>query len=364
MTSPAIEKVRQDPFCLDTFDINTLKVCPRVIVTNEPFSPLSDEVLVKHIELPAWLSRVLSRIPANLFLDWLAAFLIAVRLVLEMRRRDTVGLVSLGHLSGNLFCFFNSFKWFCGGPVLIYRVLLPLNAGRLKTYFLGRALRSVSLVAVWSRAQIENYQRAFECPREKFVFLPYKANHSRGARPAPMPVGDYVFSGGNSERDYKTLFEAVRELPIPVIVSVTKRRILEGLSVPENVILVGTEKQAFERLMAGSRLVALCLKKEMLRGSGEATMLNAMWHGKPVIIADDISAADYISEGSDGFIVPAAAAEQMRSRILELWNDPAAAARIGAAARNKVAALYTHQQWKNRMQALAILTFECGRSAG
>ncbi len=47
------------------------------------------------------------------------------------------------------------------------------------------------------------------------------ANPSQSAS-APMPVGDYVFSGGHSERDDKTLFDAVRGLSIPVIVSATR----------------------------------------------------------------------------------------------------------------------------------------------
>src|SRR3989338_8317394 len=362
---PGIKDVQLNPLCLDTLDVKTLKGRPRVIVTNEPFSPVSDDVSVKYIEPPSFskLRRIFSRIsPAKALLDRIAALTVAVRLVSEMRRGDAVGLFSLGSRSGFIFCFLNSFKCFRGGPVFIYRVFLPMNAGRLKIYLMGRVLRNVALIAVWSRAQIENYYQTFGWPRDRFVFIPYKANHSSRGAAVPMPVGDYIFSGGNSERDYKTLFEAVRGLSIPVIVSTTKPAATRGLEVPENVILVGTEKQAFERLMAGSRMVALCLQKEMIRGSGEATMLNAMWQGKPVIIADNISAADYMSDGIDGFIVPAGSAEQMRRRILELWEDPKRAARMGEAGRAKVAAFYTHQQWKNRMRALAMLVFDRERA--
>ncbi len=110
--------------------------------------------------------------------------------------------------------------------------------------------------------------------------------------------------------------------------------------------------------MAGARMMALCLKKGILRGSGEGTMLNAMRHGRPVVVADDVSAPDYISDGVDGFIVPAGSAEQIRRRIMELWNDPVLAARMGEAAREKAAGFYTHEQYKARMQALAMLMFE------
>lgn len=346
-----MDDVRQNPFCLDGLDVKTLKIRPRVIVTNEPFQSIFEEVSVKYI-------KTLSFPLFNGLLDWGSALITAVCLILEMRRSGAVGLISLGKRSGSIFCFLNSFGWLKGGPVLAYRVLLPAHSGRLKTYFIGRSLRSVNLIAVWSRAQIENYHRAFGCPRSKFVFLPYKANHSRTSS-VTLPVGDYIFSGGNSERDYKTLFEAVRGLSIPVIVSTTKPALIRGLVIPENVILVKTEKAAFERLMAGSRMLAMCVKEDIIRGSGEATFLNAMWHGKPVIVADNISAGDYIQDGVEGFVVPAGSAEQMRLRILELWKDPMLAAKIGEAGRCKVANFYTHHQHKVRIQTLVMLMFGC-----
>lgn len=355
----SIDDVQQDPFCLDGLDVKTLKKRPCVLVTNEPFPPIMDEVPVKYIALPPWviLRQICARIPlGNFLLNWIEAFIVAVRLLLEMRRRDAVGLISLGERSGSIFCFFKSFKWFQSGPVLAYRVLMPASLWGLKTYLIRRMLRSANLIAVWSHAQIENYHQAFGLPREKFVFMPYKANHSEFASD-PVPVGDYVFSGGNSERDYKTLFEAVRGLSIPVIVSATKPASTRGLVIPENVILVRAEEPSFERLMAGARMVALCLKEGILRGAGEATVLNAMWHGKPVIAADNVAAPDYIHDGVDGFIVPVGSAEEMRRRILEVWKDPQLAARVGAAGRSKVAGLYTHRQFKARMQALAMLMF-------
>jgi glycosyltransferase involved in cell wall biosynthesis len=345
-----LDDVRRNPFCLDRLDLKTLNRRPSVIVTNELFSPLIGEVPVRFIALPAarWLPR------------WAAALVLAARLVLEMRRRDTVGLVSLGNLSGSFFCFLSSFGWLRGGPVLAYRALLPVTHGRLRAWLIRRVLRGATLIAVWSRSQIESYHRAFGVPRDQFIFVPYKANHSKS--PAlSMPVGDYIFSGGNSERDYKTLFEAVQGLSVPVIVSTTKPAAVRGLAVPENVILVNAVEPAFKRLVASARVVVLCLKGDIIRGSGEATLLNAMWHGKPVVAADDVSASDYIEDGVDGFVVPAGSAEQVRRRLLELWEDPALAARVGEAARRKAAGFYTHDQWKTRMQVLAMLAF--GREA-
>jgi glycosyltransferase involved in cell wall biosynthesis len=353
---PGIDDIQQDPFCLDSFDPESLGVRPRVIVSNEPLAPMIDRVAVQSIQPPsgALLRRVCAMPLVGGLVKWLTAVHDAVRLVFAMRRRDAVGLISLGHPSGSLFCLLNSFGWLHGGPVVAYRLLVSERLGPVGRYFLGRALRNVAFIAVWSRVQIENYHRTFGWPREKFVFIPYKANHSQPSHSGDLlPVGDYLFSGGNSERDYRTLFEAVRGLPIPVVVSATKPGDAGRLTVPENVIFVRAEEPAFERLLAGSRLVALCVKKDIFRGAGEATVLNAMWHGKAVVAADDVSAADYIEDGIDGFIVPAGSVESLRRRIQELWENPGLAARMGEAARRKVAGRYTHHHHKVRMQALA-----------
>ncbi|GEM_PF-1742798 len=355
-----IDDAQQDPFRLDGLDLKDLKKRPQVIVSNEPIEPAMEEVSIQYIALPVCsaLRRICVFIPrSGWLLDWILNFYVAVRLVIAMRRRDAMGLISLGKRSGSLFCLLNSFKGFRGGPVVVYRVLWSAHSSRLVNYLIGRALGNVSLIALWSRTQIENYHRVFSVPRIKFVFIPYKANHSK-APSIPIPVGDYIFSGGNSERDYKTLFEAVQGLPIPVIVSATKSSVIQGLNIPENVILVRAQEPAFERLMAGSRMVALCLKDGIIRGSGEPTILNAMWHRKPVVVADNVAAAEYVNEGVDGFVVPAGNAEQMRRRILELWKDPQLMVRMGEAGRKKAANFYTHHQWNTRIQALAMLVFE------
>jgi glycosyltransferase involved in cell wall biosynthesis len=178
-----------------------------------------------------------------------------------------------------------------------------------------------------------------------------------------MPVGDYIFSGGDSERDYATLFKAVDGLPIPVVVSTSKASVLKGLSIPENVIVVRAMEPAFERLMAGSRIVVVPINKTIVRGAGEGTFINAMWHGRPLIAADNVAASDYIEDGTDGFVVPAGDAEALRHRIIQLWNDRDFAERMAEAGRQKVTDFYTHKQFKQRMVKLALLLYRDAKAA-
>ena len=81
-------------------------------------------------------------------------------------------------------------------------------------------MSSFRLSVLWSRKQIDPHAEWLRLPKDRFVFLPYKANHTKG--PAyNLPIENYVFAGGNGKRDYQTLADAVRDTGIPVIVSAT-----------------------------------------------------------------------------------------------------------------------------------------------
>ena len=188
----------------------------------------------------------------------------------------------------------------------------------------------------------------------KAVRSPYKSNHSKFP-PITLQFGDYVFSGGNSRRDYRTLFEAVRNTDIPVIVSATNPNVYDHLDIPENVILIAAREPAFSRLMAASRFVVIPVLPNLVRGAGEASVCDAMWHGRPVICADNISAFEYIEEGVTGFVTPPGDAARLRERIVELWNHPEKTTEMGHAAYQAVTTCYTHAHFVRRLSALGAM---------
>jgi hypothetical protein len=96
------------------------------------------------------------------------------------------------------------------------------------------ALMEYSLIVLWSRKQIKSHANIFRIPQEKFIFLPFKANHSMW-QTYDIPINNFVFSGGNSKRDYKCLVEAVRGTGIPVIISTTDPKIKKQLLPTEQI---------------------------------------------------------------------------------------------------------------------------------
>ncbi len=215
-------------------------------------------------------------------------------------------------------------------------------------------LQGCTVVAVYSRRLVQLQAEYIGVPESKFVFLPYKADHSIQP-PVRMPIGNYIFSGGNSARDYRTLFEAVRGSDIPVIVSATSPEVTRNLETPSNVILLAAKEPAFARLMAGSRFVVIAMAPGLVVGAASASVCNAMWQGKPVIAADDGSLSEYIAEGVTGYVVAAGDVERLRKLIIELWNDPERVAEMGRRAHERVAGQLTHEHFIRRLNRLATL---------
>jgi glycosyltransferase involved in cell wall biosynthesis len=360
LSSVSLDDVQENPFVLDRVDVAQFFPRPRRIVAVETFETGFDGIDVENVVEDYEFQSTRSR-PARLLYDLRGTF----KLLKKMRDPETAAVISLGHRPGLLFCLLLPLLGRKRGPVVVYRALWRANPGHVRKLIYSGILRQSTIIALQARSSAESYSRTYGAPLEKFIFIPFKSNHSQtgAARSRPMPVGDYIFSGGDSERDYATLFKAVDGLPIPVVVSTSKASVLKGLSIPENVIVVRAMEPAFERLMAGSRIVVVPINKTIVRGAGEGTFINAMWHGRPLIAADNVAASDYIEDGTDGFVVPAGDAEALRHRIIQLWNDRDFAERMAEAGRQKVTDFYTHKQFKQRMVKLALLLYRDAKAA-
>jgi glycosyltransferase involved in cell wall biosynthesis len=202
---------------------------------------------------------------------------------------------------------------------------------------------------VWSDRQGDLYAEELGIERRCFTTVRYKSNHSKEA-PLALSSSGYVFAGGNSERDYSTLFRAVDDLPVPVIVATTNPI---HATVPRNVVLVRAQEPHFARLMAAARIVVIPLTANRLRAAGESSYLSAMWHGRPVIVADDVSAPEYLEHGVDALVVPPSDPLALRHAIDCLLGDPEQAEEIGRRGQARVRSEYTHGQYVARMLGVA-----------
>ncbi len=345
-SEPTLDDVRHDWRVLD---------CPSWpvsddvrLLSHEEFTPC-EEMTVEWVRR-GFLARLLRPIPL------LGDLAYAWQLVRRAVRRRTVVLVN-GATHVALLCgAINHLLFGSRGSLLCWDVFVETDSP-VKRGILRRCYQGYQLSVVWSRPQVASHARFLRLPETRFVYLPFKANHSKWPG-YDLPAGRYVFSGGNGKRDYRCLVDAVRGTGIPVVISATDRRVRGTIERLPNIIVIAAEEPAFAQLQAASRFVVIPMVSTGLKGGGEANFCNGMWHGKPVLAADDIAAGDYILEGETGYVVPSGDSARLRERIVQLWNDDDQVAAMGARARQHVERYYTHELFIRRLLRLALLVGE------
>ena len=341
-----IDEARQDWRCLDADDFAApegVRLTSHMELTKRPGA---EEV--EYIAPGPFVSLFrFSRILFNLLYAWR---------LLRRTKRDTVLLLNGSSVVWLFVGLLNRFVMLRKRNVLCWDVFVEVDDGWKRAVMIA-AMSTFRLNVLWSRKQIAPHADWLRLPEERFFFLPYKANHSQN-QPYDLPTGNYVFAGGNSNRDYKTLVDAVRDTGIPVIISVTDPAFRDRIEKLPNIIALAAWEPAFAQLQAGARFAIVPMADTQLRGAGEANMCNCMWHGKPVIAVDRMSAEDYIAEGETGYIVPPGDVALLRRRILKLWNDKDKCEMMGQKAKEHVEANFTHDAFIRRLLQLAKL---CGK---
>ncbi len=226
------------------------------------------------------------------------------------------------------------------------RLVFAIRMGILKA--------GVDRFFVLSSDEVESYHEVLGIDRRKLRFTPYKYNSRDYLEGMETVVGDYIYSGGDSIRDYATLFEAVRPLPLVVRI-LTHQKFPDG-SVPENVEIVANSDTAeeFYEPLARSLFAVIPILDGHLRSSGQGTYLGAMVLGKAVIVSDTPGARDLIQDGTTGLLYRPGDVLALRSAILTLLCDGDTRRRIGERGRRAVLGHYTHTTyWRHLFQIMA-----------
>jgi glycosyltransferase involved in cell wall biosynthesis len=123
------------------------------------------------------------------------------------------------------------------------------------------------------------------------------------------------------------------------------------LGVPEDVLQFTGMRPDVENIIAAANVIAL----PSLGSEGSSRVaLEAGAGGIPVVASSAGCLPEVIQNGQTGRIVPTGDAAGLADALQELLNDPAAARRMGAAARLRVKSLYGEQQMADQLEALYI----------
>jgi glycosyltransferase involved in cell wall biosynthesis len=179
-----------------------------------------------------------------------------------------------------------------------------VHAGPLRRVvnLLLRALRTRDMEFIaFSDAERRNLTDAVGVAPQRIHRVVYRGN-PLDAVAAPASDGDYVFTGGYSNRDYETFFAAVRGLRRDVIA--VPSALNDIRDVPPNVDLrTDVPWDEFDGLVGGCAVLVL-----PLRAGGEAcgqnVLLRGIQHSRPVVATRHDSLIDYLGEDYPGFVPP------------------------------------------------------------
>jgi glycosyltransferase involved in cell wall biosynthesis len=202
---------------------------------------------------------------------------------------------------------------------------------RIRTHVFREA---VDAAAVWGLADVHIYAREYGIPRNKLRFKQFHIT----LEDYEFEIRDegYIFAGGNHGRDYRTLIEALAPVSCPVFIATQVEEVKRWAEPYPHITVQGVTHAEFRRKMAASAMVVEAHPPDFFRTAGHQTFLNAMWMGKPFVMADRKSAEGYFLDGEHWLIVDAGDAESLREAVQRLLDDPRLAASMAARAQEEV----------------------------
>lgn len=149
------------------------------------------------------------------------------------------------------------------------------------------------------------------------------------------PDIDVLAVGLDRGRDYGTLFEAVRGLPLTVTV-VAKQRNVAHLDIPNNVHFLGTvDHRTYRSLVRRARAVAIPTH-DLAYPTGQSVALEASAVGTPIVVTRTEAMGQYFTDGVDAAMPRVHDPAHWRDILMDLHHDDGMRAQLSHNARHRV----------------------------
>jgi len=215
-----------------------------------------------------------------------------------------------------------------------------------------RALhRQMDALFVYSQLQKEYGVRELGIPTAKLHFIPFHAD-TKFYRPMlpSIDAPERMISGAGLEwRDYPTLIEAVRGMPVELRLGAASpwskhQNETEKIALPPNVMAQRYEYFDLRQLYADSRFVVVPLYQNDFQ-AGITTILEGMAMGKAIISTRTEGSAGAIRDGENGILVPPGDTAAWRDAITRLLDNPGIAERMGHIGRQDMEQHMSLDHW-------------------
>lgn len=202
---------------------------------------------------------------------------------------------------------------------------------RLKMVLLRLALPGIDYFLCTSREEEKIYSHMFHIPHNKIRFYP-DSPPKHLLESHPVSRRDYIFSYGNSDRDFDTLVEASRHLKERVII--LSQRYAPQNSLPDTVQLITNKIPEGDliELITSSRLVVLSLTDYAV-SAGQNSMVETMALGRPLVVTANMATMEYATHGETALFFKGKDPLELERHIRFLWENPEEAERMGQRAR-------------------------------
>jgi glycosyltransferase involved in cell wall biosynthesis len=202
---------------------------------------------------------------------------------------------------------------------------------RARLAFMKLAIPGIDFFCCTSTEEERIYSRMFGIPRDRILFLPL-APSSPPCLETVKTQSDYIFSYGNSDRDYDTLIEAVTNLNIRTVI--LSQRYHPGKALPNHVFHIReriSEKELYHWIVA-SRMVIVPLKDHRI-AAGQLSLLQVMSVGRPVVVTMNMATREYAVHRRTAMFYEAKNSRELAAHILYLWNHQHISEKIGKQAK-------------------------------
>jgi glycosyltransferase involved in cell wall biosynthesis len=242
-----------------------------------------------------------------------------------------------------------------GPSVVLLSYHLLATHGRYspaRRWVLEQSVRSAAgVVCISDAARIELIRRLrLRSDRVRVATLGVDATYWHSHPPAE---DGYVLSVGRDlARDYATLCDAVRDLPVRTVIA-AKRENVAGLRLPSNVeVRLDIPPSEVRRLYAGASCVVVPIAPARAVGtenSGTIALLESMASGRCTVVTDRPFLSDYTADGRTAVRVPAADPQALRAAIERTLAGQDLTASVGERARAAVEESFTTRHFAARL---------------
>ena len=194
------------------------------------------------------------------------------------------------------------------------------------------AYRSIDHLVYFSRNQTMIYRDVLGIPGERLAYVPFGIDHRVFAPRDAHEDIDVLAVGRDRGRDWATFLDAVRGTRLNVKIA-CRPGALSGLSVPENVEILGWVSKADYRDLTARTRVAVIPTQVREYPSGQSVLLEALGMQKCCVVTDTPAIRDYVRHEETALLVQPRCADSLRSAIERAVSDTGLRSRLGRAGR-------------------------------